>query len=221
MRLEVDIAKTVASGGRSFTLAIGFASDTQRTVLYGPSGAGKSLALRAIGGLLSPDRGRIAFGGAAWFDAGRGVDVPPRDRRIGFLFQDYALFPHLTVRQNVGFGLRRGVLNPRRAARDPAGEHWLAALDLEEVADQWPAELSGGQRQRTALARALAGDPALLLLDEPFSALDADLRERARAEIDRLLDRLRVPLVMITHDPEDLGRFGESVVRLRDGRVEG
>ena len=220
MRLDVDIDKTLTSGARRFQLALRFQSDAARTVLFGPSGAGKSLTLRALAGLVSPDRGRIAVDGQLWFDAATGVDVPPRRRRVGYLFQDYALFPHLTVRQNIAFARTRGLLNPRRAARDAVVDHWLDALELGPLGALLPSQISGGQRQRTALARALVTDPVLLLLDEPFSALDAELRQRTRDELDRLLARIAVPLVMITHDPDDLKHFGECVVRLRAGRVE-
>ena len=218
-RLEVDITRTMISDERRFLLAVRFSTTALRTVVYGPSGAGKSLTLRAIAGLLRPDRGMIRVDGQSLFDGERGVNVPPRDRRFGFLFQDYALFPHLTVRQNVAFGLSRGLLNPGRAHRSEPVARWLAAFRLEEVADQWPSQLSGGQRQRTALARALVDSPRALLLDEPFSALDPALRDRMRDELDELLDRVEVPMVMITHDPEDLRRFGQHVVQLRDGAV--
>ena len=221
MRLELDIARTMISGKRRFALAVQLSTAASRTVIYGPSGSGKSLTLRALAGLLRPDRGVIRLDGQTLFDSERNIDVPPRRRRLGFLFQDYALFPHLTVRQNVAFGLTAAWLNPGRAHRSEAVSRWLAAFHLDELADQWPSELSGGQRQRTALARALVNDPRALLLDEPFSALDPALRERMRDELHELLDRVQVPMVMITHDPEDQRRFGQQTFVLRNGRIAG
>ena len=153
------------------------------------------------------------------YDAAAGVDVPARARRFGYLFQDYALFPKLNVRQNIAFGLRRGWLNPARDASGEAVERWLRAFELEEVSRQRPSELSGGQRQRVALARALVHEPRALLLDEPFSALDPALRERMRQELDELLRQIDIPMLMITHDPEDLQRFGETALQLRDGAI--
>jgi len=216
---EVDIRKTVESPQRRFELQVRFTAQARRTVIYGPSGAGKTLTLQALAGLLRPDAGRIAFNGETLFDSGACVVVPARRRRFGYLFQDYALFPQLNVRQNVAFGLQRGWLNPRHDAGGEAVERWLAALELGPVASQLPHQLSGGQRQRTALARALVAAPRALLLDEPFSALDPGLRERTRDELDRLLAQIDIPLVMITHDPDDLRRFGEQVLHLRDGVV--
>ena len=225
MSFDVDIRKTVESPQRRFELQVRFTAQARRTVIYGPSGAGKTLTLQAIAGLLRPDAGRIAFNGEALFDSGARVAVPARQRRFGYLFQDYALFPQLNVRQNIAFGLQRGWRNPPRGANGVAGgeavERWLAALELGPVASQLPHQLSGGQRQRTALARALVASPRALLLDEPFSALDPGLRERTRDELDRLLAQIDIPLVMITHDPDDLRRFGEQVLQLRDGVVDG
>jgi len=213
MNFDADFAKQVGTGRRRFQLRVRLRSQARRTVIYGPSGAGKSLTLQALAGLLSPDSGRISFGGEVLYDSATGIDMPARDRRFGYLFQDYALFPHLSVRQNIAFGLQRGLFSPR--ARDAGGEavdQWLRTFELADVAAQRPDELSGGQRQRTALARAL-------LLDEPFSALDPELRERMRAELDKLLNRIDIPVLMITHDPQDLVWFGEQAIYLRDGLV--
>lgn len=219
MSFEVDIRKAVASERRRFELRVRFTSQARRTVIYGPSGAGKTLTLQAIAGLLRPDAGRIVFNGDTLFDSDARIAVPARQRRFGYLFQDYALFPQLNVRQNIAFGLQRGWLNPARDVGGEAVERWLAALELQPVASQRPHQLSGGQRQRTALARALVNDPRALLLDEPFSALDPALRERTRDELDRLLAQIDIPLVMITHDPDDLHRFGEHALQLRDGLI--
>ncbi|MBV8380013.1 MAG: ATP-binding cassette domain-containing protein [Paucibacter sp.] len=219
MNFEVSIAKTLKAPGRRFELDASFSTAARWTVLYGPSGAGKSLVLQVIAGLVRPERGRIVLGERVLFDASTGIDVPARDRRLGYLFQDYALFPHLNVRQNIAFGLRRGVLNPRRSDDSPAVQRWLQAFELEAVASQRPHQLSGGQRQRVALARALVNEPAALLLDEPFAALDPGLRQRMRDELQTLLERVAVPMLLITHDAEDVARFGQQRLRVEAGRV--
>jgi len=219
VHFDIDIRKTLRSGKRDFRLDLRLQSDSRRIVIFGPSGAGKSLALQAIAGLLRPDSGRIAVGGARLFDAARKIDLPPQARRMGYLFQDYALFPHLSVRQNIAFGQARGWRNPGRGVRSEAVERWLAAFHLAHLAHQLPAELSGGQRQRVALARALVAQPAALLLDEPFAALDPALRTGLRAELDRLQRELALPMILITHDLADAEVFGEQVLHLRDGRL--
>jgi len=219
VRWDVAIRKRLSGGGRQFELNVAFQSDAQRIVLYGPSGAGKSLTLQAIAGLLKPDHGHIRFGGQTWFDAAAGINQAARNRRLGYLFQDYALFPHLTVQQNIGFGLQRGWLNPGARRGSEAVQHWLQAFELGEMAGQRPHQLSGGQRQRVALARALVNQPQALLLDEPFSALDPALRGRMRDELQALLDRIKLPMLMITHDPEDLARFGEHRLLISSGTI--
>ncbi len=219
MSFDVDIRKTVHSARRSFELQVRFTTHARRTVIYGPSGAGKSLTLQALAGLLTPDSGRIAFAGETLFDSCSGIHIPARRRGFGYLFQDYALFPRLNVRQNIAFGLRHGLRNPTARAGGEAVDGWLQSFELDEVAAQRPSDLSGGQRQRTALARALIHAPRALLLDEPFSALDPELRERMRGELDALLRRIDIPVLMITHDPEDLDWFGDEALYLRDGAI--
>nr|WP_310182888.1 ATP-binding cassette domain-containing protein [Duganella sp. 3397] len=220
MVINVDIRKTLRSGDRVFELEARFASASNRVVIYGPSGAGKSQLLKAVAGLMTPDHGRIDLAGRCLFDAGAGVDISPQQRRVAYLFQDYALFPHLNVRQNIAFGLQRGWRNPLAGVDVEAVRYWLAAFELDHVAQQLPHQLSGGQRQRVALARALAPQPGALLLDEPFAALDPGLRERMRAELDALQRRLAIPMILITHDPEDVRAFGEHVLRMDHGRLE-
>ncbi|MHC1788455.1 ABC transporter ATP-binding protein [Solidesulfovibrio sp.] len=218
MRITVDIQKSYCCGGREFHLDATFAATGNRVVLFGPSGSGKTLTLRALAGLLRPEGGSISVDGRVFFNAGAGVFVPPRDRGIGYVFQDYALFPHLTVRQNVAFGL-----TPLfgRLSREAAGrvEAMLELFGIAPLAKLRPARISGGQRQRVALARALACEPRALLLDEPFSALDIPLRQKVRAELAGILSRLDIPLVMVTHDPADVAFFGGDVVRYGEGRV--
>lgn len=220
MLFDLAIDKTLAAGGRRFTLSARLAADVPRLALFGPSGSGKSLTLRALAGLLAPDAGRIVVAGRTLFDAASRVNLPARARRVGFVFQHHALFPHLTLRENVAFGLRR-LLRPLRPAEGRRVDEILESFGLAELADSRPRDLSGGQRQRAALARALVTAPDLLLLDEPFSALDTPLRTRLRTELAAVLDRYAVPAVLVTHDPGEAAGFAQAVALLRSGRVAG
>lgn len=219
MSVDLSVRKTLLGDQRRFELDITLQSSHRRLVLFGASGAGKSLTLRAIAGLLSPDTGHVRVDERTLFDAATGVDVPSRDRQVAYVFQDYALFPHLTVAQNIAFGLRHGWRNPGRRVRDERVRHWLHAFELEGIADSYPSRISGGQRQRTALARALAPEPRLVLLDEPFAALDPGLRARMRAELLAWQQRLDLQLMLITHDPADVEALDGHTVEIRDGRV--
>jgi molybdate transport system ATP-binding protein len=178
------------------------------TVLFGPSGAGKTTLLRLIAGLERPDDGSILLGDCVWFDAKRGIMLPPQRRRAGFLFQDYALFPHLTAAANIEFA----------ASRERA-QQLMQNFGLMELADRLPRQLSGGQQQRVALARALAAGPALLLLDEPLSALDAATRVRMRQELRRTLASSGVPSILVTHDRTEAIALGDWIAVMVDGRI--
>jgi len=213
MKVRVDIRKTLRSFDREFELEASFSAEHDRIVVFGPSGSGKSITMQCIAGLLRPDAGRIQIGERVLFDASAGVDVPPQSRNVGFVFQDYALFPHLDVEKNVGFGL-----GARRDARARV-EEFLSLFELTPLARSFPRNLSGGQRQRVALARALIRQPELLLLDEPLSALDPLLRERVRNELDQTQRRFRVPMLLITHDPADVETFAENLVIFDHGHV--
>jgi len=183
-------------------------AESRVTVLFGPSGAGKTTLLRLIAGLERADSGEIQFRGETWCDSARAVHLPPQRRRAGFLFQEYALFPHLTVARNIGYAARHG----------KRGE-LMKAFGLNELASHYPRELSGGQQQRVALARALAAEPALLLLDEPLSALDDATRARTRGELRRLLLESGVPALVVTHDRIEATALGDWMVVIASGRV--
>jgi molybdate transport system ATP-binding protein len=202
-RLALDISLTLRTLRVDLALEVG----RETVALVGPSGAGKTSVLRAIAGLVRPDRGWIALGEEVWLDAPGRIDQPPEARAIGYVFQDYALFPHLSVRRNVAFG---GV---RRA------DELLDRFAIRHLADARPGEISGGERQRVALARALARDPKVLLLDEPLSALDAHTRHAVRVELHELLRELRLPTLVVTHDFEDAAALADRVGVMLDGRL--
>jgi molybdate transport system ATP-binding protein len=202
-KLELDLARALRSFRLELTLEIG----RETVALVGPSGAGKSSVLRAVAGLLRPDRGRVALGEHVWFDSERRVDLPPERRSVGLVFQEYALFPHLSVRANVGFGGRSRV------------EELLERFRIAPLAAAKPGALSGGERQRVALARALARDPRVLLLDEPLAALDAHTRAGVRAELQELLRELALPTLLVTHDFEDAAALADRVGVLVGGHV--
>jgi molybdate transport system ATP-binding protein len=182
--------------------------------IFGPSGSGKTTILRAIAGLVRPAQGRVQSGGDVWTDTDAGVLWPPHRRAVGFVFQEYALFPHLTALGNVmaALGHRR---RPERRAR---ASELLDAVHLVGHDSKRPRELSGGERQRVALARALAREPAVLLLDEPFAAVDRAVRRRLQSEIDSLRRMLHVPLILVTHDFDDVVRLATHVLMLQHGR---
>jgi molybdate transport system ATP-binding protein len=210
-RLDVALVKRLPG----FTLDVAWSAGDGVAVLFGPSGAGKTLTLGCLAGLVRPDAGRIVVDGRVFFDGTAGVELPPQRRRVGFVFQGYALFPHLTVAENVGFGLRD---RPRQQRSRRVAEV-IERLGLGGLERRRPAELSGGQRQRVALGRALAIDPALLLLDEPLSALDQPLRQALRDELRAVLDDWRIAAVVVTHDFTEAYRLGDHIVVYEGGRV--
>ena len=210
--LDVHVQATLRAGDRHFELDAAFRSHAPRTALLGASGSGKSTLLQIVAGLLPGARGHVRVQGRALLDSAAGVNLPARLRRIGYVFQDYALFPHMTVWQNLRFGARQS-----GAAAQIDG--LLERFDIAALRDALPRNLSGGQRQRVALARALAAQPQLLLLDEPLSALDTQLRTRLRAELAEMLTRVSVPALIVTHDPQDVDALAQAVVRMDAGRV--
>jgi molybdate transport system ATP-binding protein len=191
---------------RAFALELALEVGAETVALVGPSGAGKTSVLRSIAGLARPARGTISVTGDTWFDSARRIDRRPEERSVGFVFQEYALFPHLTVEQNVTFGGGRA-------------DGLLGRLRIERLAGARPGELSGGERQRVALARALAREPQVLLLDEPMAALDPHTRGAVRAELHDLLRELGLPTVLVTHDFEDAALLADRVGVLVDGRL--
>jgi len=211
MSLEVAIEKQSAG----FQLAAEFTANGSPLGLLGPSGSGKSMTLRAIAGLETPDRGRIALDGRVLFDSQRRINVPARERRVGLLFQNYSLFPHLTVAENIAFGLNH-LPEQERVGRVA---NQLAAARLHGFANRYPATLSGGEQQRVALARALATEPAALLLDEPFSALDTHLRGALERQLRETLATFEGATVFVSHNIEEAYRVCADLVVLTGGTV--
>jgi molybdate transport system ATP-binding protein len=216
---DIALRKQLRHGDTRFTLDVRFTSTAQRVVLHGPSGAGKTQTLRMIAGIIAPDTGRVAVAERVLCDTSTRLSLSPQQRRLAYVFQDYALFPHLTVRQNIAFALSTGWRNPSRKVQDPQVDHWLRSFRLEAHASHYPHQISGGQRQRTALARALVKQPTALLLDEPFAALDKPLRQSLRQELKELQAELQLPLLLITHDEDDIDVLAEDVVHMEAGEV--
>ncbi|MFO0749008.1 MAG: ATP-binding cassette domain-containing protein [Myxococcota bacterium] len=211
--LTVDVKYTLP--GESGQLAVSFAAPPGITALVGPSGAGKSTTLALVAGLARPDAGRIALGDTVFFDSASQVDLTPDRRRVGLVFQSLALFPHLSARDNVAFGIAA----PTRSERASRAQRWLARCEVGHVGDRRPWTLSGGEAQRVALARALASEPRLLLLDEPFSALDADLRGGLRDTVAREVAAAGIPGVLVTHDRADALALASWAVVMQRGAV--
>ncbi len=203
--LEVFVKKEL----KGFSLDVCFVSEAKAVSLFAPSGSGKSLTLQAIAGLLKPDKGKIKVLDRVFFDSSRGIFLPPQQRRVGYLFQDYALFPHMTVWENVFYGCK----DKQRV------EEVLRMLEIQDIKDRFPKEISGGQKQRVALARALAFEPKVLLLDEPFSALHKSLKMDLYERLGEVVNKFRIPMVLVTHDFDEVLKLTDYVVIMEKGRV--
>lgn len=210
MSLFVDIQKDLGD----FHLEVQFEAGAETLALLGASGCGKSVTLRCVAGILTPDQGRITLDGVTLFDSAGHVNLPPQKRRVGYLFQQYALFPNMTVRQNIAAAVRD------RQLRKAATEEKLRQFQLEPVADLRPGQISGGQQQRCALARILASDPKAILLDEPFSALDSYLKYQLELELADTLERFSGPVLWVSHDRGEVFRNCRRVCMVDQGRSQ-
>jgi len=198
-----------------FALDISFTAKPGITILYGASGSGKSLTLQMVAGIHTPDQGRISVGDTVFFDSRRGIDLPIRQRRVGYLFQDLALFPHFSVLDNVTYGLHQFV----RDQRTLRARAMLTQVGIIQLADRFPRTLSGGERQRVALARALVVQPRILLLDEPLSALDMAVKRDILSDLARINQELQIPILYVTHDRSEALTLGENLLLVEQGKI--
>ncbi len=194
---------------KDFSLDVDFHSEAKITALFAPSGSGKSLTLQTIAGLMKPDKGRIEVNGELFFDSEKGINLSPQQRKVGYLFQDYALFPHMTVIDNIRYGSKDEKLI----------EKLLRILEIDSIKDKYPPEISGGQKQRVALARALATKPKILLLDEPFSALHKSLRLSLYGEIKEIQKIFKIPIILVSHDIDEIFELADFMVVMNEGKV--
>jgi molybdate transport system ATP-binding protein len=216
--LHVAIKKRLESDkSGSFTLDVTFQAVEGITILFGQSGSGKTTTLRAIAGIVTPDSGRISVAEEIYFDSATGENLSIQKRRVGYVFQDYALFPHLTAEQNVAYGIKDN--DDKDQSRLDRARAMLSLFKIEHVGKRFPQNMSGGEQQRTALARALASDPAVVLLDEPLSAVDAETRTRLLDEVVMVQERVRIPFLYVTHNTAEAIRLGTQVVILQEGNV--
>ncbi|MEP6962358.1 MAG: ABC transporter ATP-binding protein, partial [Acidobacteriota bacterium] len=213
VRLRKAFAAKPDSAG--FSLDLEFETSAGVTVLFGPSGSGKTLTLDCIGGFERPEDGRILLDNEILFDAHSGVHLPPQSRKCGYVFQNYALFPHMTLRENLAFGAER---TPRLERHRRVNE-MLEKFHLTEAAGRKPHQVSGGQRQRCSIARALIGGPKLLLLDEPAQGLDAQLRTELYDTLRQVRAEFETPVLLVTHDLDECFELGDQMLILRDGRI--
>ena len=210
MAITVDIEKNF----KGFHLKTAFSSSTSATGILGASGSGKSMTLRCIAGIEKPDRGKIVINGRTVFDSAQKINLKPQERRIGYLFQNYALFPTMSVRENIGCGYRG-----EKAEKEKRIEDFIERYHLEGLENRLPSQLSGGQQQRVALARMMIGDPEAILLDEPFSALDGYLKDVLQKDIKEFLNQYQGDMLMVTHSRDEAFRFCNELMLLQEGRT--
>ena len=213
MSISVDIEKSFGD----FTLKLAFEAGDETLALLGESGCGKSMTLKCIAGIVRPDRGRIVVDGVTLFDSEQRVSLTPQKRRMGLLFQNYALFPNMTVLENIRAGARR---ETDRAKRERSVRDVVDSFGIGELAGRYPRQLSGGQQQRVALARILVSDPLALLLDEPFSALDSHLRFRLERDVREVIRRFGKTVLLVSHDRDEVFRMADSIAVMRAGGIE-
>jgi molybdate transport system ATP-binding protein len=214
--LHVDIKKRFGDRRHpAFLLDVSFSVTNGITVLVGASGSGKTTCLRLIAGVQTPDEGRISAGAQTYFDSSRRINLSIQRRRVGFVFQDYALFPHLTAERNIAYGVKA---DDRKTRYDKARE-MLSLFHIEHTRGRFPVEMSGGEQQRVALARALASDPLVVLLDEPLSAVDVETRTKLLDEIEDAQRKANIPFIYVTHNEAEAARLGTQRITLRSGRI--
>lgn len=205
-----------ARGEPGFELEVSFTVEPGVTVLFGPSGSGKSRTLGCIAGIVRPDRGKVALGADVWLDRAHDIDQPIHERRVAYVFQSLALFPHMTAEDNVGYGMPRSLGRDERRSR---ASDMLKKMHVGHLAGRKPRTFSGGEAQRVALARAFAMSPRVVLLDEPFSALDTGTKRELLADVKEWLAREAIPSILVTHHAEEAHELGERIVMLEKGRV--
>lgn len=210
--LQINVKKRLGDKRREgFSLDAAVTIESGITVLTGASGSGKTTTLRLIAGILAPDEGVIQVGAQTYFDSRRRINLSIQKRRVGYVFQHYALFPHFTAEENIAYGIKN---QPREKAAE-----MLALFRLEHLGTRLPREMSGGEQQRVALARALASDPAIVLLDEPLSAVDVATRSKLLDEIELAQSRAKIPFIYVTHNEAETERFGNRRITLEKGRI--
>ncbi len=213
--LSVNLKKHFRNkDAKDFSLDVSFSASDGITVLMGASGAGKTTILRLIAGILTPDEGFIKLNEHTFFDSNEKINLTIQARNVGFVFQDYALFPHLTARQNIAYGIKD------KTEKNETAREMLALFHIEHIGERTPNEMSGGEQQRVALARALASNPKIVLLDEPLSAVDVETRTKLLDEIEEAQRRTKIPFIYVTHNEKEAERLEKNRIVLRNGRIE-